>query len=261
MPQRLSVFYLDDDPAQLELFRELFGSQYDVQTSTDYAEGLRMLALCSAEIIISDYLMPGVSGVEFLRAAAKVCPSSFRVLLTGELRVGDVLAELASGVVHLFIMKPWEQWEMREALGRAEAALGAPARRDEGARRVAPRLEARLETRVLMTAERAGDGDGEEVLALAGYTRDVSESGLALVVSEAGAEEVFSLGRNCTLRMTLPLPGGTVELTARPVRQELLGEGVCILGAQITDMPGRDRVVFMNYLRELAAAATRRTQP
>jgi CheY-like chemotaxis protein len=258
MPQRRTIFYLDDDPTQLELFREMFGSYYHVQTSTDYTEGLRMLAWCSADIIISDYLMPGVSGTEFLRAAAKVCPASFRILLTGQLRVGDVLADVASGAVQLFITKPWEEREIREALGRAEATLDAPSRYRGDERRGAPRLEAHLEARVLMIAEREGESAGEEVLALSGYARDVSESGLALVVSEQEADEVFSLGEGSLLRMTLPLPGGPVGLTAKPVRREQVSEGVCVIGAQITDMSGRDRVIFMNYLRELAARAARR---
>ncbi len=256
MPQRLTVFYLDDDPAQIELFRDLFGQDYDVHTSTDYEEGLRVLALCSSDVIVSDYLMPGVTGIQFLRAASEVCPRSFRILLTGHLRLGDVLSELASGAVQMFVAKPWEEWELRAALGRAEAALDAAARYGGEERRAAPRLKARLETRVLMTAEREGVGGGGELLTLSGYTRDLSESGLALVVSEREAEEVCALWPNCLLRITLPLPGGAVEVEARPARSESLTGGACLLGAQITDMSGRDRALFMDYLQALAAGAS-----
>lgn len=118
-----SVFYLDDDPDHLALFREAFGGEFDVHTATDYREGLRVLALCSADIIISDNLMPGVSGTEFLRAAAKVCPESFRILLTDRLSLGDAIPEVTSGVVHGFIPKPWGESEMRLALERACTAL------------------------------------------------------------------------------------------------------------------------------------------
>ena len=123
MTTRRSIFYLDDDPAQLEVFREMFGSEYEVCTSHDLDDALRVLAECSADIIVSDQQMPGVLGTEFLRAAAQVCPDSARVLLTGHVSLGEVLPEVASGVVHLFISKPWREAEMRDALERA-ASLG-----------------------------------------------------------------------------------------------------------------------------------------
>ena len=65
--------------------------------------------------------MPGVRGTDFLRAAAQVCPDSARVLLTGHVSLGEVLPEVASGAVHLFISKPWREAEMRDALERAGA--------------------------------------------------------------------------------------------------------------------------------------------
>jgi CheY-like chemotaxis protein len=53
MTTRRSIFYLDDDPAQLEVFSEMFGPDYDVRTSTSL-DALRALAECSADLIISD---------------------------------------------------------------------------------------------------------------------------------------------------------------------------------------------------------------
>ncbi len=125
MGLRRSIFYLDDDASHLELFREMFGAEYDVHTAISLDEARRMLADCSAEIIISDQLMPEVKGTEFLREAARRCPSTFRVLLSGTIVVGEVLAEVGAGVVHIFLSKPWNKGEMREALERAEAYLDA----------------------------------------------------------------------------------------------------------------------------------------
>lgn len=121
----ISIFYLDDDPTQLEVFREMFGADYDVRTSASIEEALRVLALCSADVVISDQLMPGVRGTDFLRAAAQVCPDSYRVLLTGQLTVGEALPEVGSGVVHLFLRKPWTEAEVRRALERGAAHVGS----------------------------------------------------------------------------------------------------------------------------------------
>ncbi len=137
-----SIFYLDDDASQLELFREMFGDDYDVRTATTPAEARAILSECTPDIIISDQRMPEIEGTEFLREAARRCPESFRVLLTGALTVGSVLPEVASGVINLFLPKPWTSEEMGAALERAAASLDLrrktrrpPARRGRKGRR------------------------------------------------------------------------------------------------------------------------------
>jgi DNA-binding NtrC family response regulator len=114
-----SIFYLDDDPAQLDIFLEMFGSEHNVRTSTDLRDAFRVLTQYSPEIIISDQSLPGMRGTDFLRAVVKLCPDSVRVLLTGQVSLGEVFTEVASGTVQLFISKPWREREMRDALERA----------------------------------------------------------------------------------------------------------------------------------------------
>lgn len=123
MPHRLVILYLDDDATQLEVFRELFAGRYDVRTAATPAEARAVLAGCAPDIVISDQRMPEIEGTEFLREAARRCPESFRVLLTGAITVGSVLPEVASGVINLFLPKPWTSEEMGAALERAAASL------------------------------------------------------------------------------------------------------------------------------------------
>ncbi len=53
--------------------------------------------------------MPEIEGTKFLREAARECPGSYRVLLTSAVTVGEVLGEVGSGVIHLFLTKPWDE--------------------------------------------------------------------------------------------------------------------------------------------------------
>jgi DNA-binding NtrC family response regulator len=124
-----SIFYLDDDPIQLEVFEQMFGAEYEVRTASTMADALRRLGECSADVIISDQVMPDGRGTDFLRAAARACPESFRVLLTGQITFGEVLPEVGSGVVHHFMPKPWTREQMDEALQRAFSRGGPPKRR------------------------------------------------------------------------------------------------------------------------------------
>lgn len=123
---RRVILYLDDDTSQLDLFRELFGEDYDVRTAVTPAEARGELEGCSVEIVISDQRMPEIEGTEFLREVARLCPGSFRVLLTGQISVGQVMSEVGSGIIHLFLPKPWTESEMRAAFERASAYLDAP---------------------------------------------------------------------------------------------------------------------------------------
>ncbi|HKR00455.1 MAG TPA: response regulator [Pyrinomonadaceae bacterium] len=113
---KIPVFYFDDEVILLDSFRDTFGDEYDVQTASSLADARRLLSECRPDVIISDLSMPEISGTNFLREAARVCPHSFRILLTGYARVGDVIEEIGEGVVQFFMPKPWEENQMRKAL-------------------------------------------------------------------------------------------------------------------------------------------------
>jgi DNA-binding NtrC family response regulator len=78
-----------------------------------------MLREAPADIIICDQIMPDIKGTMFLREAAELCPRSYRILLTGNASVIDVVSEIATGVVQMFISKPWDEGRMLDALERA----------------------------------------------------------------------------------------------------------------------------------------------
>ena len=118
-----SIFYLDDDSTHLALFQAMFGEEFDVRVSTTPDEARRMLAECAADIIISDQRMPEIEGMDFLREAMQACPASFRILLTGEVHIGEVMNEIREGLLHAFLTKPWTEMRMREMLERARAFL------------------------------------------------------------------------------------------------------------------------------------------
>lgn len=103
----------EETPELYHLKREILG---ELET---LAEARRILSEFRPDIIISDWSMPEISGIDFLREAARNYPDSFRIVLTGYGHVGDVISEISSGIVQLFIPKPWSETEMRRNLERA----------------------------------------------------------------------------------------------------------------------------------------------
>jgi DNA-binding NtrC family response regulator len=114
-----TIIYFDDEDGCLSVFQDMFGHEYDVRTASTLTEARRMLAERPADIVISDQSMPEISGTEFLCEVAAVYPSSYRVMLTGSMTVGEALPEIGSGIVQLFVAKPWKEPNMREMLERA----------------------------------------------------------------------------------------------------------------------------------------------
>ncbi len=122
-----------------------------------------------------------------------------------------------------------------------------------GEKRAAPRYRVSLNSSVLITAVRGDDDNKEPYLFLQAQLLDVSRSGLALLISEENMGELALLGDDLVLRLLLPLPEKAIELEAVPARYKQFvesGKGKILLGASITNMNTRDRILFMNFINE-----------
>lgn len=90
---------------------------------------------------------------------------------------------------------------------------------------------------------------------LGGYTRDISETGLGIVVPDIRLGNVYINNPGRTLRIILGLPGGTVEIHAIPARYTVLEEGAesqgYLIGMQIKTMSERDRQRYLAFINSL----------
>ncbi|HEX8458657.1 MAG TPA: PilZ domain-containing protein [Pyrinomonadaceae bacterium] len=88
-----------------------------------------------------------------------------------------------------------------------------------------------------------------------GHTRDLSETGLSLLLPtlSLGGEQIDA--ENFPLRLVLSLPGGVAVVQATVVRAEACEtpDGACtyLVGARIKRMSDRDRKHYMALLRSL----------
>ena len=126
-------------------------------------------------------------------------------------------------------------------------------RRFIGDRRQAPRRFAQRKARLVFSITLMGDDARTRTMPVEGYTRDISESGLALIVSSLRVGDTYLTASDCKLRIVLlNLPTGEVEMEATPVRYEDLGEADGhLIGVRITRISDNDRARLVQYLNLL----------
>ncbi|HSH88731.1 MAG TPA: response regulator, partial [Ramlibacter sp.] len=116
---RARLLLVDDEARILGALSALFRLKYDVMTCTDGHAALEMVRKHRPDVIISDQRMPQMPGVEFLRQAREVDPSSVRILLTGYSDLAAIVGSINDGEVFRFVNKPWSNQEMKDTVAQA----------------------------------------------------------------------------------------------------------------------------------------------
>ena len=113
------MLIVDDEPANLRMLERLFRETHDVVTAESGAEALELLTHTDVALIISDQRMPRMTGLEFLKKAAELRPSTVRIILTGYTDVADLVEAVNCGIVYKYITKPWVNTDLHQTVLRA----------------------------------------------------------------------------------------------------------------------------------------------
>jgi len=78
------VLFVDDEPNILKsINRLLSGSNFIIITETNPESAINQVISKDVAVIVADYNMPGMNGVELLSKVNAVSPQTVRILLTG----------------------------------------------------------------------------------------------------------------------------------------------------------------------------------
>ncbi|MFC7134243.1 MULTISPECIES: PAS domain S-box protein [Salinibaculum] len=106
MTESIRILHVDDDPAFGDMaaeFLEREDERFDVTTATDASEGLERLG-DAVDCVVSDYDMPGPTGIDFLETVRETRPELPFVLFTGK-GSEEVASEAVSAGVTDYLQK------------------------------------------------------------------------------------------------------------------------------------------------------------
>ena len=186
--KQATVLVVDDLPYMLELASLFLGRTARVITATSASQALELARRHRPDLIVSDYAMPGMSGVDLCRTAAadpRLCSTPFIMLVSGA-GGSERGAAIRAGATDV-LAKPLSRLSLIEAVCRQ---LG-------GARsRSLPRVDLDIPVRV-MAATREENG----------VVRNVSRGGVFL-------ETPCELAHHSEVDLRLRLPGSPHLLAA-----------------------------------------------
>lgn len=118
---KAKILCVDDEPNVLRALRRLFmDDQYEILIAESGSAGLELLAQePDVAVVMSDYRMPEMDGVEFLSQVHDRWPTTMRIVLSGYADTASVVEAINVGYIYKFIPKPWNDDELRITVARA----------------------------------------------------------------------------------------------------------------------------------------------
>lgn len=122
------ILCVDDEPVVLKSLKTqlkaAFGNAYIYELAENPAEALELIDELNYDeisiiLIVSDWLMPGMKGDEFLIRVHQKFPKIVKIMLTGQADEKAVNRAFDEANLHRCLQKPWSESELIETIKTA----------------------------------------------------------------------------------------------------------------------------------------------
>jgi two-component system response regulator HupR/HoxA len=117
--EQATVLVVDDEARVLDSLEAVLAAEFHVLRATGGAAALELLRDHDVAVIVTDYRMPGMTGVELLRRSQDVAPDAVRMVLTAYTDVDSLMDAINTGRIYHFVAKPWDPNELLVVVRRA----------------------------------------------------------------------------------------------------------------------------------------------
>ncbi|MBX7059163.1 MAG: response regulator [Leptospirales bacterium] len=113
---------VDDEVSVLETLREQlrehFGGSHEIEIASSAEEALQLIDDIEksggvVEVVITDQVMPGMKGDQFLEQINKTQVDCIKILLTGQAGLDNAIHAINYGGLNRYVEKPWNMDTLR----------------------------------------------------------------------------------------------------------------------------------------------------
>ena len=207
------VLAVDDEVNVLSaLKRSMRHWPWTVLTAESGAEGLEMLRRHAVMVVISDYQMPEMNGIEFLNEVKRAWPEIQRVMLTGNADLTMIEHLVNQSEVSRFLNKPWSDSQLEatvsECIERVQLAQAnqrfkreLAERNDELERLVEERTQALVQAEKLAWLGRMAGGVAHEINnplgGILAFVQLLKRAGVGEGSNKEAVEAIYSCALRC----------------------------------------------------------------
>ncbi|HEY2031782.1 MAG TPA: HD domain-containing phosphohydrolase, partial [Myxococcales bacterium] len=119
------ILVVDDEAPILHvLSRTLEGAGYQVTACTDPEAALKHLRERTYQVLSVDFMMPGMTGAQFLAQARVIQPDTLRILITAANDFNTAAAAVNEGEIFRLLSKPWTRTDLLGSVRQAFDTYG-----------------------------------------------------------------------------------------------------------------------------------------
>ena len=104
--EQATVLVVDDEPRVLDALEAILAAEFRMLRAESGEQALRLLPDADVAVIVTDYRMPGMTGVELLRRSQEAAPDALRIVLTAYTDVDSLMDAINTGHIYHFVPKP-----------------------------------------------------------------------------------------------------------------------------------------------------------
>jgi DNA-binding NtrC family response regulator len=114
------VLIVDDEQSTRKLMKEALGMEpYELLIADSAEKALEIFRKESVDVVISDEMMPGMPGSEFLALVRKKYPDTVRMILTGHASIESAVRAINEGQIYHFFTKPCRIYDLAITIRKA----------------------------------------------------------------------------------------------------------------------------------------------